>query len=196
MNLSDHNLLILSHVMGKEAQLVEKIIVDGPSSVKAELALNDEQWIVVFDHLVFDQNLLYKVVNHSMDFFKEKYIKHGMTHVREVLDVVDEKYDVVVELIFDQIAIVNDGLKFHVLEHRDRYVMAFRSRGGEFIKKVLGLHKEKYEESWAEVLDVLLHAVCDSMFSEQTYEHGLRAFSLLMNGMRDHRRIWDSGIIV
>ncbi len=195
MNFEQKQSVINRLVEGKEASLIEKYIADGPTKVKEGMNATDEEWSVIFDYLVFEENLLYKAVVANIDFFLDIYVKHGTAHVREVLDIQHQKYDVVWEILFDYIVISHEGLYFHVLEHRDRYMTAMKARGGDFVRKVLGVWKGKYEENWAKVLDFLLHAVCDAIFSEQTYENSIRAFSMIVNGVREHRPIYKHGLI-
>lgn len=187
---------LLSKVIGREDELVEKYIKDGPTVCKKSLGIRDDEWREVFDYLVFEQALLYKCVAGNAEFFVDMYVKYGTAHVREVLDIEDSKYDMVWELLFDFIAIAHEGLYYHVLEHRDRYMVAMKARGGDFVRKVLGIWKDKYDENWERILDFMLNAVCDAIFSEQTFENSLRTFSLMVNGMREHRPIFKSGILV
>jgi hypothetical protein len=182
-------------VKGKEDSLIESYIVDGPSKLRAKIEVSAEEWSVFFDYLVFEENLLYKCVVANSDFFVDIYIKFGSTHVREVLDIEDAKYDVIWEMLFDFIAIANEGLYYHAVEHRDKYMTAMKARGSDFVRKVLGVSKGKYEENWAKVLDFLLNAVCDAIFSESTYEHGLQAFAMMMNGVREQRALNRFGVI-
>lgn len=196
MNSVSKQLVLARYVAGNEDSLIERYIVDGPSKLREDLGLKVAEWLVVFDYLVFEKNLLYKCITNNMDFFVDIYVKFGAAHVKEVLEIVDDKYSVVWEMLFDFIAISNDSLYFHVMEHRDKYVTALKARGSEFVRKVLGIWKPKYEDNWAKVLDFLLNAVCDAIFSEQTFEHGLRAFSLIMNGTREHRPIYKHGLII
>ncbi len=192
MTLSDQNMLIERYVRGREAKLIDRYIVDGPTALKEKMELSDEQWKVIFDHLVFEQNLLYKTVVQAKDFFLDNYIKHGMAHVREIMNAVDDSYNLPLEIVFDFLAISNDGLYYHVLQNRDRYMIAFKARGGDFVRKVLGIWKEKYEENWAKILDLLLHSVCDDIFDERNFDEGLKAFSLMMNSTRLHRPVEKS----
>lgn len=191
-NLSDQNMLIERYVRGREAKLIDRYITDGPTAIKEEMGLSDEEWKVIFDHLVFEHNLLYKTVLQAKDFFLENYVKHGMAHVRDILNAVDDSYDLSLEIVFDFLAISNDGLYYHVLQNRDRYMIAFKARGGDFVRNVLGIWKEKYEENWAKILDLLLHSVCDDIFDERNFDYGLKAFSSMMNVSRVHRPIEKS----
>lgn len=196
MNIQDENLALERYAFGKEKELIEMYISMGPAEIKKSIGISDDEWRVIFDHLIFEKNLLYKTVIASADFFGQEYVKNGMTRVREILEVEDAKYDQMATMVFDFVAIANDGLYFHILEHRDRYMNVMRQRGGDFVRKVLGIWGPKYEENWATVLDFLLKGVCDDIFTEQTFDHGLRAFSRIMNCNRQQRPIYKSGIIV
>ncbi|MBT4917140.1 hypothetical protein HN709_01655 [Candidatus Peregrinibacteria bacterium] len=196
MNIEDNNLLIERYAKGKEDDLIDRFVCDGPSEIMEELGLSEEAWRVVFDYLVFEKNLLHKCVTRNGDFFVEEYVKYGISHIREILDIVNEKYDIAFESVFDFIVISNDALYLHVMEHRGRYTTALKARGADFVRKVLGVWRGKYSENWQKVLDLLLHAVCDAIFSETTYEHGLVAFSRIFNDVREHRPIYKSGILL
>lgn len=190
------NAFLEKHVFGKEGEIISRYISDGPTKLKEDLKVSEADWRKVFDYLVFEKNLLYKVTIQNLDFFLDKYVKHGVTHVRSILDVIEPKYDEVFGMVFDLLVICNDGLYYHVLQHRDTYMATFKARGADFVRKVLGIWDAKYEESWYRILDILLHAVCDDIFSQQTFEHGLHAFSRIMNGCREHRPIYKSGLII
>ncbi|MEK7672983.1 MAG: hypothetical protein AAB373_03790 [Patescibacteria group bacterium] len=185
----DQYLLIERFARGKESQLIEKYIQDGPTAVQDELELTDTEWQVIFDYLVFEHNLLYKCVSHSSEFFHDCYVKFGVAHVRSIIEVEDKKYDKIFEVIFDYLAISLEGLNYHVMQNREKYVMAFKVRGGDYIRTVLALSKEKYQDQWMQILDVLLKLVCDDMFTEQNCEHSLNAFVHLFNINREHRII-------
>ncbi len=187
---SEKNRVLKKHVFGREDFVIESYIVHGPTSLKEYLKVSEDDWQVIFDYLIFEKDLLQKCVNFSPSFFDDTYIKHGMTHLRDILEVTAAKYDDSWEKIFDFIVIANDNLLLHVIEHRDRYVIAMKARGADFVRKVLGIWKGKYDENWAKVLDFLLNAVCSGLFSERTFEHGLIAFSKLMNGVREHRPVF------
>ena len=193
-HLIDKNLLVERYARGREGKLIEQYIVEGPSFIQDEFGLDAEEWLVIFDYLVFEHSLLFKCVTQSREFFLETYIKHGMSHVRDILDVNDVKYDAMMEVAFDFLAISSEGLYYHLLEHRERYIMAFRVRGGDFIRKILGIWKDKYEEHWAKVLEFLLKTVCEDIFNETNFEHGLRGFASLMNLQRQHRPVEKSEI--
>ncbi len=184
----------MRYVKGKENSLIERYIKDGPSQLKEEMSVSDEEWRVIFDYLVFEHNLLYKTVTQAIEFFSDAYIEYGMTHVRDILDINNAKYDVPFEVAFDLVAMSQEGLYYHVLQHRERYLMAFKARGADFVRKVLGIWKSKYDEHWTQIMDLFLHSVCDDFFFEQNCEQGLRLFSHMMNVARKHRPVEKSEI--
>ncbi|MBI5754298.1 hypothetical protein HZA40_04110 [Candidatus Peregrinibacteria bacterium] len=192
LSLSDQNMLLERCAKGREAKLIGRYIADGPTTLKEELELSDIEWRIIFDYLVFEHNLLYKTVLRASDFFQDNYVKYGMAHVRDIMNVSDDKYNLAMEVVFDFLAIANDGLYYHVLQHRDRYMIAFKARGGDFVRRILGIWKPKYEENWARILDLLLHSVCDDIFDERNFDEGLKAFSLMMNANRIHRPVEKS----
>lgn len=194
MTAQDKNMLIESFARGRESSLIDLYIADGPTALREDLGLTEKQWRVIFDYLVFNFSLLSKCVASSSEFFLETYIKHGMAHVRDILDVNDFKYDGVWEMVFDFLAISSEGLHQHFVEHRDRYISTFRVRGGDFVRKVLGIWQDKYDEHWAKILDLLLHGFCDEMFDEQTFEQGLCIFNRMINSTRIHRPLAKSEI--
>ncbi|MBD3330134.1 hypothetical protein GF354_01230 [Candidatus Peregrinibacteria bacterium] len=180
---------------GRENVLIEAYILNGPSELKNALNLNEEAWSRVFDYLVFEHNLLFKTVANSVQFFMDQYIEGGTSAVREILDVLDSKYDSIFENVFDFLAISNDALYYHVMHNRDKYSLAMKTRGGDFVRKVLGIWKEKYSENWARILDLLLATVCNDLFTERTFDQGLSAFNKIVNGTRTHRPVIEPGIL-
>lgn len=187
MTPEDKLMVIERYARGKEDILIESYIIDGPMALKVAKGFSPEEWDVIFDYLVFNHALLYKTVIQNLDFFSEEYVLHGMAHLREMFDVVDEKYEQVWVQVFDFIAIANGALYEHVLHHRDRYMIAMKARNSDFVRKVLGVWNSKYNESWEKILNTLLHAVCDAIFTENTFERGLITFTRMFNGMREHR---------
>lgn len=195
MNQSDKNLLLERHVYGRENSLIESYISIGPSEMKEEIGLSDKEWRSIFDYLVFENNLLHKVINENLEFFLDNYIKYGASHVRDIFDINEDRYDMIWSISFDFIAIAHEGLLYHVMQHRDRYVNTLKVRGSDFVRKVLGIWGEKYDEHWGKVLDLLLNATCEDMCAERNFEHGLQAFSYHMNGHRIHRPLVKSDIL-
>jgi hypothetical protein len=189
MDIKTKKLIVNSYARGKEDQLVQAFIVAGPTAVKKTLGIRDAKWMVIFDYLVFEHDLLEKCVAQNVDFFKDLYVKFGIKHIRAIFEVEGKKYDMPSKAVFDLIAVVNEGLYLHVLQNRGRYLLAFKARGGDFLRTILGILDKKYDKAWEMVLDILLNAECDGLFSERTLEHGLQNFAMMMNGVREHRAL-------
>ena len=189
MNFYSRAQFIREYVCGQETELIESYLENGPISTREMFAFTEGQWELVFDYLVFTHNLLFKCIVRNADFFVQQYVEHGMAHLRDMFGVCDMKYDEIWRVVFDFVAIANDGIYMHVLHHRDRYTLAMKARDKAFVRKVLGLWGEQYDESWARILDVLLNSAADAIFSETTYERGLERFSHIINGSRKHRAI-------
>ena len=179
--------LIESVVKGNETSLINSYIEKGPNALMEELGLSTEEWGIVFDHLIFNHNLLYKIVVHNTDFFLATYIEEGFSHVRKTLAVEEQKYDLACKLIFDFIAISNGGLRLHIIEHKDKYMDALKEHGGDFVRKVLYIWDKKYEKYWEEILDTLLSDFCFNIFTAQTLDKGISLFTGLINMKRKHR---------
>ena len=196
MNNLEKAQILEAYVKGNEDFLINKFIQDGPSQLKLELNLKDSEWLIIFDSLVFEHNLLYKTVLKNTEFFVDIYVKYGMEHVREVMDVADKKYDLVWEVVFDYIVGACDALCLHVLEKRDECFEMMEQKGGQFLRNYLGISKGKYDVLWEQVLTVLLNVYCENATSEQNFDSGLNAFSLLMNESRIHRPINEWGLLL
>jgi len=187
LNPQDKNLILERYVKGKEETLIERYIQDGPAQLKDDLGLADEQWEAVFEYLVFGFDLLVKTVNASPEFFTETYVKYGILHLREVLEVGDRKFDEVWTKVFELIAVENKALLYHVIEHREEYYQVLMNKGADYLRKILQISAEKYEELWVKVLDVMLSNFCAQKFTELDFDNGLRVFVDMMNKGRVHR---------
>lgn len=187
MNKLSRKLLIETYALGKENNLIEAYIVAGPSALRKTLGVNKKEWKVIFDYLIFENKLLNKCVETNLDFFVDLFAKFGMAHVRAIFEIESSKYDHVVKEVFDLVAIDNEGLYLNVLQNRKKYLLAFKARGGEYLRVILGIVEEKYDECYGKILDVLLNAACDGLFSERNLDHGLKNFSMMMNSLREHR---------
>lgn len=189
MKLEAKKRLIDLYVHGDEDGLIQAYITAGPAELMKTMGLKKTEWQVIFDYLAFEHDLLYKCVSQNVDFFVDLYVKYGMKHIRAVLEIEARKYDYLVEDLFKLIAVANEGLYLNVLQNRARYLLAFKARGAEFSRRILGISDEKYDVVWKKVLDILLNAVCDGLFSERTLDHGLQHFAMMMNEGREHRVI-------
>lgn len=189
MKPGDKKTLVELYAKGREDNLIEAYNVAGPAALRKAMGLTKGQWVVIFDYLGFEHDLLYKCVAGNIDFFVDLYVKYGMNHVRAVLEIEACRYDSLVEDLFKLIAVANEGLYLNVLQNRKRYLLAFKARGADFLRRILGIADCKFDFAWEKVLDILLNAACDGLFSERTLEHGLMHFAMMANEGREHRRI-------
>ena len=189
MNIKAKKQLVDLYAKGKEDQLIEVYIVAGPTELMKTLGLKRGEWNIIFDYLIFEHDLLYKCVAQNVDFFVDLYVKYGMKHIREVLEIENNKYNLVAEDLFKLVAIRNEGLYLSVLQNRSKYSLALKARGVDFLRRILGISAEKYNVAWEKVLNILLNAVCDGIFTQRTLDHGLAHFAMMMNEMREHRVI-------
>ncbi|MFC1615592.1 hypothetical protein ACFL21_00480 [Patescibacteria group bacterium] len=193
--MKDKNIIEI-FVKGRENDLINRYIESGPELLKKEMKVCDSEWETIFDYLVFHHNMVYKCVTANCDFFLDTYIESGMAKIREMLNITDQKYDCFVEQIFEFLAIVNEGLNKHMIQHIDRYSEAIQKRGASFLRKVLYLNKSKYDQHWKMVLDVLLHSFTSSVAAHQNFEKCMRVFTNMVNSNRDHRLPFKSGLFI
>ncbi|MFA7685311.1 MAG: hypothetical protein WCX95_00740, partial [Candidatus Gracilibacteria bacterium] len=100
MNIKAKKQLVDLYAKGKEDQLIEVYIVAGPTELMKTLGLKRGEWNIIFDYLIFEHDLLYKCVAQNVDFFVDLYVKYGMKHIREVLEIENNKYNLVAEDLF------------------------------------------------------------------------------------------------
>ena len=195
MSQEAKNLLIERYAKSREKALIKSYIKDGPRELRERLGLTEKQWSVLFDYLSFNHDLLNQCVRGNGEFFVDVYIKHGMEYVRNLLNIAEKKYDQYALDVFDYLAIENDGLYYHVLQNRDKYLITFRSRGSDFLRSNLLIKDLKYNSYWEKILNLFLNDYCDSLFSERIFESSLCAFTQMMNALREHRPIEKSEIV-
>ena len=92
MSQEEKNLLIERYARAREKELIDSYVLDGPTELRNKLGINTIQWEVIFDYLVFNYNLLTKCINRNGDFFLNAYIKYGMGHIRDLLNISSYKY--------------------------------------------------------------------------------------------------------
>ncbi len=179
--------IIEKYVLGKEEKLIQSFIEDGPTAVKIMLGVSEFQWQVIFDYLTFNHDLLRKCFEVCAEFFTDLYVRYGKKHVRAVLDLQDKKYDDVFNEAFDYSLVDCEGLYMHVLHGREKYLLALKARGSEYLRNLLTVSAEKYNSLWEQILDLLLNAQCEAIMSEAAYERGIKGFCMMMNRNREHR---------
>ncbi len=105
-HLSD-NLVIACHALGRESALVRSFMELGPDGLRKNLDVSLEDFKVIFDYLVFNCDLLKVCMYGNLAFLRQKYMKHGVNHVREMLGVLDEEYD---EIWRDAYEVLSKGI--------------------------------------------------------------------------------------
>ncbi len=195
MSQEDKNLLIERYAKSREKALIKSYIKDGPTDLREKLGLTESQWEILFDYLIFNHDLLNQCVRVNRDFFIDGYVRYGMNHVRDILNISSSKYDKYISEIFDYLAIENDALYYHVLQNRDKYLVSFRARGGDFLRTKLLINDLRYNDYWEKILSLFLNDYCDSLLSEKMFEGSLCAFTQMMNVLREHRPVEKSEIL-
>ena len=151
--------LIKNELAGHEERLMMLFIQQGPEALRSALKVpNDFIWTVVFDHLVFNLDVLKRCVEMFFPFFKDYVLKNGPTALREVFGIQDKRYDQVFEKLFDDMVIARGLLFEHLYAHVPEYLEALEKGRGDDIRAQLGLESSKYDPLWKEVVDFLLDA--------------------------------------
>jgi hypothetical protein len=144
---------------GYEERLMKLFIQLGPEALRKLINVpNDFVWCSVFDHLVFDLNVLKRCVEKFFPFFKDYVLKNGPLALREVFGIQDSRYDQVFEKLMDDL-VIGKGLLFeHVYAHTREYLQALKKGRGADIRVQLGLQAQKYDQIWKEIVNFLLDA--------------------------------------
>lgn len=170
--------------------LTEVFIKEGPERLRQAMNFdNEKDWEELFDYLVTKQGVIKKCVLNYMDFFKEIVEKKGPYALRRIFKIESGKYDLDFEEVFDLVAVSTGALYEYV--NNNKVVLAGRIQSGESLKLryELGIEKKKYDGLWVEILDMLMNAVCEKYYDIRTFEHGITAFSNLINSLRTHRSL-------
>jgi len=187
----DRDEVIKKYLLGRENELINFYLENGGDALKTNYDIDDEHFVFVFDYLVFNHNLLFKVVFRNSDFFTDLYVRKGATSIRRVLNVLDEKYDAIFSIVFDYLAIAGEALCDHVRYHVEVYVDVFNKHGAVFLRNVLGLFDSKYGDVFKNVLDVLLNESQDFIVDEKTLDLAIGSFSNVYNDLREYRKIGE-----
>ena len=153
--------LIEAELKGHEERLMTLFIQQGPQALRQALKVpNDFVWSVVFDHLVFQQDVLKRCVEMFFPFFKDYVLKNGPLALRELFGIQDARYDEVFEKLLDDMVIARGLLFEHIHANIINYLQALNPEQGSEIRTQLGLAQKKYDPLWKEVMDFLLDAFC------------------------------------
>jgi len=156
---------------GHEERLMTLFIQQGPEVLRSQLKIpNDFVWTVVFDHLVFNLDVLKRCVDMFFPFFKDYVLKNGPLALREVFGIQDSRYDSVFEKLVDDMVIARGLLFEHIYQHTPEYLLALKRGNGSGIRTQLGLELPKYAPVWKEVVDFLLDAMTREKLKEKQKE--------------------------
>ncbi len=169
-------------LLGHEERLMTLFIQQGPQALRTMLKVpNDYVWSVVFDHLVFNLDVLKRCVDMFFPFFKDYVLKNGPLAMREVFGIEDSRYDTVFEKLVDDMVIAR-GLFFeHIDAHTSDYLTALQKGRGSDIRAQLGIVPPKYDPLWNEVVNFLLDAFTREKLKEKQKDETKSLLSLLQS---------------
>lgn len=163
---------------GHEERLMTLFIQQGPEALRRELKVpNNFVWTIVFDHLVFNLDVLKRCIEMFFPFFKDYVLKNGPLALRDLFGIQDARYDVVFEKLLDDMVIARGLLFEHVHANIHAYLQALKK--GQDIRAQLGLAPEKYETLWKEVVNFLLDAFSLEYLQMKQKEQTKTFFGLL-----------------
>jgi|GEM_PF-948749 len=174
----------------REIQLMQTFIQEGPVALRAKLGVDsDVVWLQIFDRMIFQKGVVKHCVLQFLPFFKHLVNEHGPLMLRTVFQIESAKYDSVFEHIFDFVAVAHNSLYEHVYQNRHDYAQLIRKGEAKNLRTKLCVEAKRYDGLWQELLEVLMRATCEELYSESTFERGLQAFSLIMNQVRPQRSL-------
>ena len=158
--------LIEAELKGHEERLMTLFIQQGPEALRTILKVpNDFIWAIVFDHLVFNLDVLKRCIDLFFPFFKDYVIKNGPLALRELFGIQDARYDEIFEKLLDDMVIARGLLFEHIDAHINQYLNLISENNlqqgidlGERLRANLGLGDKKYDPLWKEVMDFILDA--------------------------------------
>lgn len=174
--------LVERELTGHEERLMTLFIQQGPEVLRSQLKIpNDFVWTVVFDHLVFNLDVLKRCVDMFFPFFKDYVLKNGPLSLREVFGIQEKRYDPVFEKLVDDMVIARGLLFEHVYQHTPEYLLALKQGNGSAIRMQLGIVSSKYDPLWNETVNFLLDAFNRDKLKEKQTEQTKSLLSLLQS---------------
>jgi len=182
--------LLKKAVQSREEIAVSGFVNLGPDELRKVLGIEvHSDYALLFDYLVLNKGVVRHCVLRYMDFFNDVMVKYGPMALRNIFKIESTKYDKVFEEIFDLVAVSTGALYKYVENNRFEFAMIVKGGNADGLRNELGLSGRKYMPLWMEILDLLVQSVCDSVYDESMLERGVAAFSLIMNGLREHRSL-------
>ncbi len=177
--------LLKESVKKREEELMVIYIQQGPEVLRAKVgAKTDESMRMVFDRLVFTDDVLMKCVMNFMPFFKSMVAENGPLVLRKIFAIESARYNPVFEKLFDLVAVANGALFDYAYRNRTELAARImRGDGGE-IRKMLCLTGRRYDALWGEILRMLIDCVCDSILADRMNKDGIQALMKLFEAAR------------
>jgi hypothetical protein len=177
-------------ISGREDVMMTVFIQQGPEVLRKQFGLQDENtWKMVFDRLVFSKEVVKKCVVNFMPFFRSLVVENGPMALRRVFEIEAGKYDAVFEQIFDLVAVSDGAIYDYVYLNGGMLASKIKSGKADSLRKDMGMTGARYDRLWGDLLGIMCAEVCAQVETENSFDRGLRAFSLMMNGMREHRSL-------
>ena len=177
-------------LQGREDELMRIFIQEGPEEMRKRLKIRGEgDWQMIFNYMVLRTDALKNCVLEFMPFFKNLVEEKGPIALREIFNLQKSEYDPAFQKIF-RIVCICEGAIFHYIR-RNKQALTQKildGKGGE-IRAELCLESHEYSRLWMDILDILKENVCSRIATETQVEHGLQAFSMLMNSLRTQRSL-------
>jgi hypothetical protein len=170
-------------------QFVADFYMRGPVFLKRKIEKQGENFGSIYSILVFEHNVIKRIVLAHIDFFTKMFAVKGSNYFRQVFLIEDSKYDGIFEEIFDLLAISKGGIYEYIDNNEDFILQCIKKDGPNALRLVLGLNKQKYDELWLQILDGLMEKVCENYSDSRTIESGMKFFTLMMNTLREHRSL-------
>lgn len=177
----------------RERELCEELYKYGPDYLKNTIESRGGDFRKVYDILIFKQHIIKKIVLAHLNFFIDLVGESGPNIMRKIFQIEDSKYDAVFEQLFDIVAVSGGGIYAYLVVAEDELAQKVKERGAISIRQELGMVAAKYDEIWLEILDRLVGKFCDDYGDERVIENGLRHFTMMVNGARQHRSLRSFG---
>ncbi|MBN1494559.1 hypothetical protein JW911_02340 [Candidatus Peregrinibacteria bacterium] len=169
-------------------KVMDFYIKNGPYALRKKLNINDDNlWDIVFDYLVIEKEAVKYCVRVHSNYISGLYKSIGPAMLRQNFCIQDEKYNDIWEYVTDYIGISKGAIYDHISENKEKYNQLIYSGRASQIRKEFGLERNKYNQVWEEILDLLLECVSIENFNFGMFDHGLKMFSNFYNIGRKHR---------
>jgi len=147
-------------LQNQEEQMIVTFIQQGPSVLRKNMGVtSDADWQLVFDRLVFSDDVLKKCVMNFMPFFKAMVSEHGPSVLRRIFEIDAAKYDSVFEKLMGLVCVSEGALYDHVFRNSEKFLSLIKAGNADDLRKQLCLEGDKYESLWIEILELLYESI-------------------------------------